>query len=108
MALAEERKANKLDMEALTALIYKYAYSRTPLRRVREIREKARNIKEENVQRDKKEKEQANETLVGEEDFYEGDSKHKFNYRYENVTACKYDRNMASERWSEPRMVTMY
>ena len=46
MALAEERKANKLDMEALTALIYKYAYSRTPLRRVREIREKVRNIKE--------------------------------------------------------------
>ena len=46
MALAEERKANKLEMEALTTLIYKNACSNTPLRRVRDIREKVRNIKE--------------------------------------------------------------
>jgi acyl-CoA oxidase len=53
MALAEERKANRLDMEALTTFIYKYACSNTPLQKIREIREKVRKIPEMNLSLDR-------------------------------------------------------
>lgn len=66
-------------------------------------------MNQEQRNRELKIEEHAKESLVGEEDFFEGGPHEKMFFKFEqNINnGCKYSQNIESERWTEPRMVTM-